>query len=145
MKTTDATDELSPVHPEEKRPVFGDWTERLVLFLRIMSVLSMAKGLYHWAWVCGFIGERDDFFNHTAAWQSATVFFAVIDLVAAVGMWLAAPWGAVVWLTSGVSLIVMDVFFDHIFGAQPVLVVVVGLLIITYLGLAIQAAREHPQ
>ncbi len=28
----------------------------------------------------------------------ATIFFAVIDLVAAVGLWLVAPWGGVVWL-----------------------------------------------
>jgi hypothetical protein len=145
MKNKDAIDELSPVNSEIERTVLAGWTERLVLFLRAMSVLSMTKGLYHWALVCGFIGERDGFFAHTTSWQSATVFFAVIDLVAAVGMWLAAPWGAVVWLTSGVSLIVIDVFFNHIFGDQTVLVVVVGVLILAYLGLAIQAAREHPQ
>src|SRR5258708_3700652 len=27
------------------------WTRRLVLFLRIMAVISVAKGLYHWAQV----------------------------------------------------------------------------------------------
>ena len=43
-------------------------------------------------------------------------------MLGAVGLWLAAPWGAVVWLTSGVSLIVIDVFFSHIFGGQTVLV-----------------------
>jgi hypothetical protein len=145
MKNNNAIDELSPVHPEIERTILDDWTERLVLFLRAMSILSMTKGLYHWALVCGFIGERDGFLAHTTSWQSATVFFAVIDLVAAVGMWLAAPGGAVVWLTSGASLIVIDVFFSHIFGDQLVLVVVVGVLILVYLGLAIQAAREHPQ
>ena len=38
------------------------WTRRLVLFLRIMAVVSVAKGLYHWAQVTGFVGgeEEDD-------------------------------------------------------------------------------------
>ena len=40
------------------------------------------------------------------AWQTATVYFAVIELVAAVGLWLATPWGAVVWLTTVVSMAV---------------------------------------
>src|SRR3954453_21915018 len=73
------------------------WTRRLVLFLRIMAVISVTKGLYHWAEVTGFIGgEEDAFENQPMAWQTATVYFAVIELVAAVGLWLATPWGAVV-------------------------------------------------
>ena len=32
------------------------WTRRLVLFLRIMAVVSILQGLYHWAQVTGFIG-----------------------------------------------------------------------------------------
>src|SRR6201984_3476286 len=71
------------------------WTRRLVLFLRIMAVLSVIKGLYHWAQVTGFIGgEEDAFENQPMAWQASTVYFAVIELVAAVGLWLAPPWGA---------------------------------------------------
>lgn len=68
------------------------WTRRLVLFLRVMAMLSIAKGLYHWAQVTGFIGGEDDAFeNQAMAWQAATVYFAVIELVAAVGLWLATP------------------------------------------------------
>ncbi len=49
------------------------WTRRLVLFLRIMAVLSLVAGLYHWAQVTGFIGDEDDAFeNQTMAWQAAT-------------------------------------------------------------------------
>src|ERR1700748_2317309 len=81
------------------------WTRRLVLFLRIMAVISILKGLYHWAQVTGFIGgEEEAFENQSMAWQTATVYFAVIELVAAVGLWLPPPWGAVVWLTTVVSV-----------------------------------------
>ena len=51
------------------------WTRRLVFFLRIMAVVSVAKGLYHWAQVTGFIGgEEEAFENQPMAWQTATVF-----------------------------------------------------------------------
>jgi hypothetical protein len=65
------------------------WTRRLVLFLRIMAVISVLKGLYHWAQVTGFIGgEEEAFENQPLAWQTATVYFAVIELVAGVGLGL---------------------------------------------------------
>src|SRR5262245_53095269 len=84
------------------------WTRRLVFFLRIMAVVSIAKGLYHWAQVTGFVGSEEEAFeNQSMAWQTATVYFAVIELVAAVGLWLATPWGAVVWLTTVVSMAVI--------------------------------------
>src|SRR5258708_32568907 len=71
------------------------WTRRLVFFLRVMAVVSVAKGLYHWAQVTGFIGgEEETFENQPMAWQTANVYFAVIELVAARGPWLAKPSGA---------------------------------------------------
>ena len=69
------------------------WTGRLAWYLRAMACVSMLKGLYHWAAVCGIIGEEGGFEAHVQSWQATTVYFAVIDLVAAVGLWLMAPWG----------------------------------------------------
>jgi hypothetical protein len=130
---------------QEKAPVQEPWTEHLVLFLRVMAGVSLLKGLYHWGQVCSIGASPDQTFEvQSMAWQSATVFFAVIDLVAAVGLWLAAAWGAVVWLTSVVSMIVVEVFFPGVFGTSIfVLIVEMGLLCF-YLWLAIHAARERP-
>jgi Family of unknown function (DUF6163) len=120
------------------------WTGRLVLFLRIMAIGSMLKGLYHWAAVCGFIGEEGGFEAHVQSWQATTVFFSVIDLVAAVGLWLVAPWGAVVWLTSTVTMIMIQLFFDQVYGTDVFIVAAGVLAILTYLILSLLAAREHP-
>ncbi len=79
--------------------------------------------------------------SHTVAWQTATVFFAVIDLVAAVGLWLAAAWGAVVWLTAVVSMAVVEVFFPQVYGGSVFVVLVESTLLAIYLWLAIFAAR----
>jgi len=142
--THNAADELGPVLADEDQRPKRSWTDRLVLFLRLMAGVSMVKGLFHWAMVCGFVGVADGgFLGHTSQWQTATIFFAVIDPVAAVGLWLAAPWGAVVWLTSAVSMAVIVVFFQQVFGGQPIIVALEAAAIAAYLLLAIQAAREH--
>jgi hypothetical protein len=123
----------------------NSWTRRLVLFLRIMAVLSILKGLYHWAQVTGFIGGEEDVFeNQPMAWQAATVYFAVIELVAAVGLWLATPWGAVVWLTTVVSMAVIELMFPGIYGGSLVVVGGEALMLAGYLVLAWMAARERP-
>jgi len=123
----------------------GAWTLRLVIFLRVMAVLAIIKGLYHWAQVTGFIGGEDDAFeNQSMAWQTATVYFAVIELVAAVGLWLATPWGAVVWLTSVVSMAVIELMFPTIYGGSIVIIAVEGVLLLGYLALAWMAALERP-
>jgi hypothetical protein len=123
----------------------AEWTDRLVLFLRVMAVASMLKGLYHWAAVCGIIGEEGGFEAHIQSWQATTVFFSVIDLVAAVGLWLVAPWGAVVWLTSTVTMIMVQLFFDQVYGTDVTVVAAGALAILTYLVLTVLAAREHPR
>jgi hypothetical protein len=121
------------------------WTRRLVLFLRIMAVVSILQGLYHWAQVTGFIGSEEDAFeNQPMAWQAATVYFAVIELVAAVGLWLATPWGAVVWLTTVVSMAVIELMFPGIYGGSLWVVGGEALMLGGYLALAWMAARERP-
>jgi hypothetical protein len=143
---TDQKKTLEPVHAgKEDRGKDGRWTARLVVFLRAMAALSMLKGLYHWAVVCG-IGEGPDssFILHGMPWQTATVFFAVIDLVAAVGLWLAAAWGAVIWLTATVSMIAVEVFFPQVYGGGMTIIGIELFLLTGYLWLALQSAREHP-
>ena len=121
------------------------WTRRLVLFLRIMAILSILKGLYHWAQVTGFTGgEEEAFENQPMAWQAATVYFAVIELVAAVGLWLATPWGAVVWLTTVVSMAVIELMFPGIYGGSLLVVGGEAFMLAAYLALAWMAARERP-
>lgn len=137
---------LEPVHEREGEATVGRWTQRLVLFLRVMAGVSMFKGLYHWSRVCGIGVEPNDLFQyHSIAWQAATVFFAVIDLVAAVGLWLAAAWGAVIWLTAVASMLAVEIFFPQVFGRGFITVVLEGGLLAVYLWLALRSAQEQPQ
>src|SRR5262249_21013342 len=98
------TDPITVIDPAHGREQEGLWTRRLVLYLRIVAGLSLLKGLYHWAGIAG-IGDPPGagFEANPLPWQAATVFFAVIDLVAAVGLWLGARCGRAGGVTSGVS------------------------------------------
>jgi hypothetical protein len=143
--STDPIRNLEPVQAGKTVRSEGVWTLRLVWFLRGMALLSMFKGLFHWSIVLGIgDGEGNNFTLHSLPWQTATVYFAIIDLVAAVGLWLAAVWGAVVWLTACVSMAAVEVFFPQIYGGRLIVVMFELVLIGCYLGLALQSAREHP-
>jgi fatty acid desaturase len=143
--TRDDVQSLEPVHEGEGEPSVGRWTRRLVLFLRVMAGVSMLKGLYHWSRVCGIGVDASDVFQyHSIAWQAATVFFAVIDLVAAVGLWLAAAWGAVIWLTAVASMLAVEIFFPQVFGVSLLTGGLEGGLLVLYLGLALKSAQEQP-
>ena len=110
---------LEPVHAGEGESDGKRWSYWLVVFLRVMAAVSLAKGLYHWAIVCGINAPfPSGFDSYPTPYQVATVFFAVIDLVAGVGLWLAAPWGAVVWLTSVISMAAVEVLFPQIYGGN---------------------------
>jgi hypothetical protein len=144
IKPPDPVRNLEPVHADEPEIRDPRWSARLVIFLRVMAVFSMAKGLYHWAVVSGIAGPPEGFEYQPTPWQTATVFFAVIDLVAAVGLWLAAAWGAVVWLTACVSMAAVEVFFPQVYGGRLTVIGTEGVLLFAYLFLAILSAREHP-
>jgi hypothetical protein len=137
---------LEPVQADEGEVDGKRWSRRLVLFLRVMAGLSLLKGLYHWAVICG-IGAPfpSGFDSYSTPYQVATVFFAIIDPVAAVGLWLAAPWGAVVWLTSVISMAAVELLFPQIFGGNIWVIAMEVILLGTYLGLAVMAAREQPE
>jgi hypothetical protein len=119
------------------------WTAWFMLFLRGMAAVSMLKGLYHWAMVVG-VASGTNFEAGATAWQAATIYFAVIDLVAAVGLWLAAAWGGVVWLTATISMAAIELFFPQVFGGSFLVILFEVGLLFAYFGLAIAAAREQP-
>ena len=75
-----------------------DGPEALVWFMRTMACVWVAKGLFNWAVLLGLNPHFGDFAMLPRGLQTTIVFFAVADQLAATGLWLAAPWGGVLWL-----------------------------------------------
>jgi hypothetical protein len=84
--------------PTTDRSARVRWTMVLVWFMRTMAVAWIAKGLLGWTIVLGINSGVAEFIELPALAQGMIGFFAVADLMAAVGLWLAAPWGGVLWL-----------------------------------------------
>jgi hypothetical protein len=96
------------------------WSQVLIWYLRAMAVLLIGAGLIHWARIVGISPWRGLWFwDMPVEWQTATVFFAVLDLVAAIGLWLTVSWGTVMWLTRALTQVVMHSLFSDIFGRRP--------------------------
>jgi hypothetical protein len=140
----DSTEQLAPVHVEDYQAQREGWAGRLILFLRAVAALSLVKGLYHWAVICGFGLPAGAFEARSLSWQVATVFFAIIDLIAAVGLWLSAPWGVIIWLASSVTMVIVQTFFPQIYGFQLAVVALEVAVIGLYGFIAFKAAREQP-
>lgn len=98
----------------------GRWRLTLVWLLRLLSVFWMAKGLMAWAVIFGIGGEgQAPFESRLLSFQAITVYFAVIDLVAAVGLWLTSTWGGVLWLLAAISQLLLGFFFPRLLPITP--------------------------
>jgi fatty acid desaturase len=74
------------------------WTRLLIVYLRCLALLCLARGLSDWAQIVGFTGEEDQFLQMSLGDQASLVLLAVLSCIAGVGLWLTSAWGAVLWL-----------------------------------------------
>ena len=113
----------------------------LVVFMRIVAVLWMFQGMMQWK----IILAPDDLPLDALPTPIATavVFFAVIDLLAAVGLWLASPWGGVLWIFSASASIVVALFMPGFHAGGRTVMAINFVLMIVYFVLTWQAAQER--
>lgn len=96
----------------------GRFNPRLLLtvFVRLLALVFLASGLLEWAIILGPAAPDSGFLSLPVEFKVATVFFAVCNLVAAVGLWLLASWGAVVWLIAALTESALHGLFPETFG-----------------------------
>jgi uncharacterized membrane protein (DUF2068 family) len=114
------------------------WGLVLVIFMRLLAMLWVVQGLLQWVAV---LLPQEALFDHVSAlWSAAVMFFAVFDLVAAVGLWLATPWGGVIWLFGALAQILAAVAIPGFFSLAWISADI--LLIGTYFGLTWLAGQS---
>ncbi len=98
------------------------WRRKLILYQRIAGGFMMVKGLIGWAVITGVtFGAAFQTFAMDA--KIATVFFAVIDIVSGVALWLGSSWGATLWLIVAAAQLSADIAFSEISGLAVILTI----------------------
>ena len=129
------------LHAEADAPVLR-WNMILVTFMRVVSVIWLGKGLLAWALILG-IGYEGAFEGRSTGFQAAMIYFAVMDLVAAIGLWLTSTWGGVLWLLAVMSHLILAVFFPRFVSNGSLLIALFILLIMSYLTVSWLAAVDE--
>jgi hypothetical protein len=130
------------IEVQQASPAALRWSAALTWFMRILALVWIMKGLSAWAVIIGVWTPIGNFEARSTGYQAIIIYFALIDLVAAVGLWMASSWGGIVWLLAIMSHLILAAFFpDIVAGGMPVMAL--SLTLITfYLALSWLAARE---
>lgn len=129
----------------EERPALGRlrWSFVLTWFMRILAILWIMKGLSAWAVILGVWTPTGLFETRSTGYQATIIYFAVIDLIAAVGLWMASSWGGIMWLLAVMSQLILAAFFPRIVSSNSPMLILSGVFIAVYLGISWLVAREE--
>jgi hypothetical protein len=95
------------------------YLKTLDIYGRVLSGVLMLFGLRQWAIIVGVaVSPGGEFEAMTVAWQLSTMYLAVIDLVAAVGLWMRVAWGKVLWICAAMSEVAFHTVFIDTFGSD---------------------------
>ncbi len=109
-------------------------------FHRVIAAYCLLFGLFYWIRLVGYYpGSAWRFDLMAVHWQVAAVTLAVLFPFAAIGLWMLASWGPVVWFICAASETVMYVGFPELYGHRPAVVVAHGAVALNLCG----AARRH--
>lgn len=119
------------------------WQKRVVIYLRILAGFLLVKTVYSWTLICGvWDGQTSRFEMVSLAAQSAVIWAAIMNPVAAVGLWLGAAWGVVLWLVTAMVQIMINANAPEGVGRLVILAAVETVLVAIYAFLTYKAARE---
>ena len=115
-------------------------SERLpltVTYLRVVAMLLLLVGLARACQILGIVPEGQRFADLTPAMRAGAVTLLLVDILAAVGLWIGAVWGPVMWAVALAVEVLMYTLFADIFGSYPLRVMVhtaffLGFLALTF-------------
>ncbi len=142
LQPLDLSRDLPDRIEEKQSPTKLRWIVVLTWFMRVIAALWIVKGLWAWAMIVG-AAPGAGFEGRSLGYQATIIYFAVIDLVAAVGLWMASTWGGVLWLLAVMSQLILAVFFPRIVSAPPLTMAALLGLVVIYLVVSWLSAREE--
>lgn len=113
-------------------------------FLRVVAAFSLGAAIQYWI---RLIGVQDGilwrFDLMPMEWRLASVALSVLYPVCAVGLWMMAPWGAVIWFVAAAIEVIMYGYHSDIFGERFLLLAVHGVVAVLYVLLRLLLYYEN--
>lgn len=128
---------------ERRKIAATRWGLMLVSFMRICAVLWLLIGLMHWLRI--FLPGPASLEAMPVEPAIVIASFAVANVVAAVGLWLAAPWGGVLWSITVAAEMAAIWFMPAYFSGGRTLLPFYALLLLIYFSLSWLAAQQRRQ
>lgn len=119
------------------------WSFVLTWFMRVLAIIWIMKGLSSWAVILGIWTPIGQFEARSTGYQATIIYFALIDLVAAVGLWMASTWGGIMWLLAVMSHLILAAFFPGIVSSGILTFLFFLTLVAVYIAVSWLAAREE--
>ena len=127
-------------------PVKADAPRSLTFaYTRLAALLLLIAGLLHAGLILGINPGRWSFATLDPAWRAGTVTLMFVDLFAAVGLWIGATWGPVMWAVALVVEVSMYTIFAHLFGIHILRILLHLGLFGIFLGLSALDWRRRSQ
>ena len=146
MPRTFVPQPLEPIRVTPATRIAESAAERwFFLVLRIVGALLIVRALYVWFCFTGFMDAYAPALDFEVA---GTVQFALLSgaaiasLIAGLGLWLLAPWGAVLWLVLVAADAVLFFILPELSAVRPFVVAANGVLVTLYLVMALLVRRE---
>jgi hypothetical protein len=115
-----------------------------MLYMRVAALLLLLAGLARACQVLGILTPEGLTFEFlTPAKRSAAITLLLVDLFAAVGLWVGAAWGPVMWAVALAVEVSMYTLFSELFGSYPLRVLVHSLLFVGFLALSLVEWRRN--
>jgi hypothetical protein len=114
-----------------------------MIYMRLVALLLLLAGLARACQILGIlVPDGLTFAELTAAKRASAVTLLLVDLFAAVGLWIGAAWGPVMWAVALAVEISMYTLFSDLFGSYPLRALVHAALFIGFLALTFHEWRR---
>ena len=95
-----------------------------IMFLRTIAGFCLLFGIFYWIRLIGiYEGDAWRFDTMPIHWKAGATALAVMFPITAIGLWLLASWGPVLWLACAAIEATMYVAYADLFGFRPTLIV----------------------
>lgn len=116
----------------------------LTIYLRGVAAMLLLLGLRHWLYIAGVFQDPGwSFETMSTPWRAVTIQLAVVDLVAAVGLWMRVAWGNVIWIYVALFEIAMHTVFAETFGLDLLIVSFHIVTLLVFVALLVMSKRHE--